>query len=103
MTKSITLNKYNDPGHGWYALPIGLITKLKLDLSMYSKVTCNRKGTVLFFEEDCEFKPIIEQLQKNNIKINIKEFHCNKQSKVRNFPVVERDYLYRFKNIIVPA
>lgn len=96
MTKSITVSKYNDPGHGWYALPLKVVQKLGLDLSMYPKVTCNRKATVLFFEEDCEFNPIKEQLKNRGIDLKVKSFHGNKQSKVRNYPVVTLEYFKSF-------
>lgn len=98
MIKTLTINKYNDPGHGWYALPLEIIKKLNIDLTMCETVICNRKASVIFFEEDCAFTPIYNQLIAKGIDLKVKSFHGNKQSKVRNYPVVDVPYLKRFKN-----
>lgn len=91
--KTLTINKYNDPGHGWFALPIKKIKSLNLDISQYTKLTINPMGTILFFEEDCEFNAILEQLKTKNIQLKVVSFNGNKQSKIRNYPLTSLDYI----------
>jgi hypothetical protein len=95
--KKITLQKLNDPGHGWYSVPLSLINKLKINLNAYEKITTNPKGTRVYFEEDCEYENIFSQIQNLGISIAIKDLHTNKQSKVRNYPVVTLDYLKQMR------
>ena len=98
--KKVTLRKYSDPGHGWYAVPVALIEKLSLDLTGFDRVITNRKGRAIFLEEDCEIEPIVIQLKNLGIEVNVKEFHCNKQSKVRNYPLIDPKHLLSFNNSV---
>ena len=98
--KKVTLKKYCDPGHGWYAVPVSLIEKLELDLSVYEKVITNKKGKAIFLEEDSEINPIVEQLRAKGIEVGVKDFHCNKQSKIRNYPVITPIHFLNHNNAI---
>lgn len=96
--KTLTINKYNDPGHGWFALPVKKNESLQLDMRKYEKLTTNPKGTIVFFEEDCEFNDIIDQLEKRNITLKVKSFHGNKQSKIRNYPFVRTEHILHMRD-----
>lgn len=88
MIKTIVINKLNDPGHGWYSVSLKDLKKLNITISsLYQKVIVNNKQTRIYLEEDCEYKLLFDLLESRKIKIKIKDFHTNKQSRVRNFNI----------------
>jgi hypothetical protein len=88
---TVQIQKFNDPGHGWFSLSLSEIKKLEQKTSfelsaLYESVVVNPKATRIYFEEDCEGSPFFSFLEQNNIKISLtKNYHGNKQSRIRGY------------------
>jgi hypothetical protein len=89
MMKRITLNVYNDPGHGWAKVSINTLKKLGLinQISHYSYINNNHA----YLEEDCDLGLLLDTLEKLNIKWQLKHHQANKTSKIRNYDYYSRD------------
>jgi len=83
MARSLTLNYYQDPGHGWARVPMRVLHALKIvgDISPYSY----RRNDYAYLEEDCDLSRLMTAAQAAGIVIRLKEFNCNKQSKIRSY------------------
>jgi hypothetical protein len=83
MARSLTLNFYQDPGHGWVRVSMGLLHGLKIaeDISAYSY----RREDYAYLEEDCDLSRLLTAAQAAGIEIKLREFHTNKQSKIRGY------------------
>jgi hypothetical protein len=83
MARSLTLNYYQDPGHGWVRVSVGLLHGLKIaeDISAYSY----RRNDYAYLEEDCDLSRLLTAAQAAGIEIKLKQFHTNKQSKIRGY------------------
>jgi len=83
MARSITLNFYADPGHGWARVSMGLLHGLKIaeDISSYSY----RRNDYAYLEEDCDFSRLVIAAKAADIDIKLRHFHTNKQSKIRSY------------------
>lgn len=83
MPRSITLKIYSDPGHGWVRVSMGLLYGLKIahEISPYSY----RREDYAYLEEDCDLSRLLTAAQAAGINIKLREFHTNKQSKIRGY------------------
>ena len=83
MARSLTLNYYQDPGHGWVRVSVGLLHGLKIaeDISAYSY----RREDYAYLEEDCDLSRLMAAAQAAGITIKLKQFHTNKTSKIRSY------------------
>ncbi len=83
MPRSLTLNFYQDPGHGWVRVSMGLLHGLKIahEISPYSY----RREDYAYLEEDCDLSRLLTAAQAAGINIKLREFHTNKQSKIRGY------------------
>jgi hypothetical protein len=83
MARSLTLNYYQDPGHGWVRVSMGLLHGLKIaeDITRYSY----RRGDYAYLEEDCDLGRLYQAADKAGITIKLREFHTNKRSKIRSY------------------
>jgi hypothetical protein len=83
MARSLTLNYYQDPGHGWVRVSVGLLHGLKIaeDISTYSY----RRNDYAYLEEDCDLSRLLTAAQAVGITIKLKQFHTNKNSKIRGY------------------
>jgi len=82
--KTLTLNYYQDSGHGWVKAKLSLLQKLNIvdQISPYSYL---RKDNV-YLEEDCDLSRLYEALDKAGITLKLKEFcACEKRSKIRSY------------------
>jgi hypothetical protein len=81
--KTITLPYYQDPGHGWVRVSIGLLHGLKIaeDISFYSY----RRDSYAYLEEDYDLGCLYQAADKAGITIKLREFYTNKRSKIRNY------------------
>ena len=82
--KTLTLNYYQDAGHGWVKAKFSLIQKLGIaeQISTYSYM---RKDSV-YLEEDCDLGRLYEALDKRGITLKLKEFNAReKRSKIRSY------------------
>ncbi len=82
MTK-ITLNFYCDPGHGWVKINKKWLSLLAIEdkISRYSYM---RKDYV-YLEEDNDLSTLYAAADKQGIKIVLKEYYTDKQSKIRSY------------------
>jgi hypothetical protein len=81
--KRMTLDYYQDPGHGW--VKVGLQTLVDLGIhdkiSSYSYVRLNHA----YLEEDCDLGLLFKVCDAKGIKITLRDHHTNKQSKIRSY------------------
>ena len=82
MTK-LTLNYYQDPGHGWAKIHKNWLELLGIadKISHYSYMRKN----YAYLEEDCDLGRLYAAADKAGIEIRLKEYHTNKQSKIRSY------------------
>ena len=82
--KTLTLNYYQDPGHGWVKVKLSLLQRLGIaeQISTYSYM---RKDNV-YLEEDCDLGQLYNALDKAGITLKLREFIAReKQSKIRSY------------------
>lgn len=86
--RKLTLNIYSDPGHAWCKVS----RKLLVDLGISDQITTysyQRKDSV-YLEEDCDLGTLIGALKDKGVAVKFKEFHTNKQSKIRSYSHYKR-------------
>ena len=84
MSKTITLQMFSDPGHGWVRFPKARLVKLGIadKISTYSY----QNGANAFLEEDCDLTVLVNALKAAGYEdIKFKEGWTNRRSKIRNF------------------
>ena len=82
--KTLTLNYYQDPGHGWVKVKLSLLQKLGIidQISTYSYM---RKDNV-YLEEDCDLSRLYEALDKAGTSLKLKSYVAReKRSKIRSY------------------
>lgn len=82
--KTITLQFFSDPGHGWVRFPKARLVKLGIanKISSYSY----QRGANAFLEEDCDVTTLVNALRaRGYTDIKFKGGSTNKQSKIRNY------------------
>lgn len=81
--KTMTLNYYQDPGHGWVKVGLKTLTALGIHdkITRYSYV---RKEHA-YLEEDCDLELFFKTCDAKGIKIILRDHHTNKQSKIRSY------------------
>lgn len=82
--KTITLQMFSDPGHGWVRFPKKRLIKLGIadKISTYSY----QNGQNAFLEEDCDLTVLVNALKAAGYEdIKFKEGWTNRRSKIRNF------------------
>jgi hypothetical protein len=78
------LNFYEDPGHGWLAVPLPLLERLGLldSISPYSYM----RGLLAHLEEDCDASLFIKAAREAGIVLTFREHNCpHKYSRIRNY------------------
>ena len=76
---------YNDPGHGWLAVPKGLLEGLGIAGSISPWSYVGPDGTV-YLEEDCDAPKALAALQSIGVKPAISDRITNGQSFIRSQP-----------------
>ena len=81
--RSLTIPYYQDPGHGWVRVSIGLLHGLKIaqDISPFSY----RRESYAYLEEDCDLARLMAACAAAGINLKLKQFHTNKTSKIRSY------------------
>lgn len=79
----LSLNYYQDPGHGWVKVPIKTLVRLNIahKISNYSYM----RGLYAYLEEDCDLGTLFTAADSIGLKITLKDYHTNKQSKIRSY------------------
>ena len=83
MARSLTLNFYQDPGHGWVRVPLQLLEDLGIaeQISSYSYM----RGAYAYLEEDCDLSRLLGAAQAAGLTVKLREFHTNNQSRIRGY------------------
>jgi hypothetical protein len=81
--KTLTLPYYQDPGHGWVRVSVGLLHGLKIAhlITPYSY----RRGDHAYLEEDGDLSQLLTAAAAAGITVKLKQHHTNKQSKIRSY------------------
>ena len=81
--RSLTLPYYQDPGHGWVRVSVGLLHGLKIAhlITPYSY----RRGDHAYLEEDGDLSQLLTAAAAAGITIKLKQHHTNKTSKIRGY------------------
>ena len=77
------LNIYSDPGHAWCKVPRSLLVKYNIegDITSFSY----QRGDYVYLEEDCDLSLLLSTLRACGVSVEFREFHTNKQSKIRSY------------------
>ena len=84
MTKSLTLNFYQDPGHAWAKIAIKKLHDLGIaeQISQYSYM----RGQYAYLEEDCDLGLLFKTCSAAGINLKLKSFVCRERSsKIRSY------------------
>jgi hypothetical protein len=83
MPKQITVQIFEDPGHGWARVPRQRLQRLGIAdrISTYSY----QNGPNAFLEEDCDLGVLITALKEKGYNIRFRTHHTNRSSKIRSF------------------
>jgi hypothetical protein len=81
--KTMTLDYYQDPGHGWVKIPLSKLKALGIDQEIsYFSYT---RGLHAYLEEDCDLNRLYQACDKQGIVIKLREHIADKSSKIRNY------------------
>lgn len=83
---ALRLDYFQDPGHGWLAVPVSLLRSLGIaaQVSRYSYIS--RDGLTAYLEEDCDAHRFMDAMQGRPIAIECTPRHSNGESFVRRLP-----------------
>jgi hypothetical protein len=83
MNKSIKLNFYSDPGHGWVKILKSRLVELGIadSISSYSY----ERGDWAYLEEDCDYSRLHNAFLKVGVAMELRHFNANKYSKIRSY------------------
>lgn len=85
--KTITLNFFEDPGHGWVKVKKELLSKLGIEKKISG---CSyMRGDFVYLEEDCDASLLVEKLKEAGYVIKTKSSISDKSSKIRNYDTYE--------------
>ena len=81
--KSLTLNYYQDPSHGWVRIDLQKLIDLGIHdkISNYSYVRKNHA----YLEEDNDLATLYKACDNNGIGLVLRDHHTNKSSKIRSY------------------
>lgn len=82
-TKQLTLDFYQDPGHGWVKCKLALLQRLGIEshISTYSY----QRGDNVYLEEDCDLSLLYKACDNHGITLKLREHVANKSSKIRSY------------------
>jgi hypothetical protein len=81
--KTMTLNYYQDSGHGWVKIRLDKLKALGIDKDIsYFSYT---RGSHAYLEEDCDLSRLYKACEDKGIVLKLREHHSNRDSKIRNY------------------
>jgi hypothetical protein len=82
---------YQDPGHGWIAVPSGALALAGLTKNDFTSCSYqSKKGTMLYLEEDCDATTFVQAFEVTfGFKPYFIEQHSNKRHWIRSLPQLE--------------
>ena len=77
------LNFYEDPEHGWLAVPLPLLDRLGLldQITPYSYM----RGMLAHLEEDCDYSLFWAAAQRAGLNLKIRTMRTDQCSRIRNY------------------
>ena len=83
--KTLKLNYFTDPGHGWVSVKRKTLIDLGIEnhISTYSYM----RGNSAYLEEDCDLGLLYRACDSMGIDINLTTKHTNKRSPIRSYAV----------------
>ena len=77
------LDFYEDPGHGWLAVPLEVLDMLGLidQISPYSYM----RGGLAHLEEDCDFSLFCRAMNDRALFFTLRHRHTDNRSRIRNY------------------
>lgn len=86
MINNRSFNYYSDPGHGWIAVKIKVLSELGLSPSDFTGYSYLR-GKTIYLEEDDDASKFIETwVKKFGDRPNIVRKYTNNNSPIRSYP-----------------
>ena len=79
---------FQDPGHGWFQVPISLVQQLKLTPSLYSYY--DRAEDFIYLEEDCDAPKFDTAMKAAGLNYYLVDVHLNEESRIRDLPAYKR-------------
>jgi hypothetical protein len=79
----MTLDFYQDPGHGWVKIKLDKLKALGIDKDI-SYFSYTRKDYA-YLEEDCDLSKLVKACNDKGIVLKFREHNSNKDSKIRNY------------------
>lgn len=76
------LTYFQDPGHGWVAVPLSVLSDWGINPSGYSY----RDAGFGYLEEDCDAALFMRAAQARGVAVELTERHSNGDSFIRNLP-----------------
>lgn len=88
--RTLTLNYYQDPAHGWVKIKRDKLIVLCIEhlISSYSY----QRDDYVYLEEDNDLARLFKACDELQIQVKLKDYHTNKSSKIRSYD--------RFKSIV---
>jgi hypothetical protein len=81
--KTMTLNYYQDSGHGWVKIHLDKLKTLGIDKDI-SYFSYTRKSYA-YLEEDCDLSKLYKACEDKGIILKLREYHSDRDSKIRNY------------------
>lgn len=78
------VRKYDDPGHGWLAVPIQWLRQFGIE-SQVSEFSY-RRGSTAYLEEDCDAPLFRKTAEEHGFRLFVDYRHTNDSSPIRSYP-----------------
>jgi len=81
--KTLTLDFYQDPGHGWAKISLAKLKALGIekDISYFSYT----RGLYAYLEEDCDLARLYKACDDQGIILKLRDHIADRNSKIRNY------------------
>ena len=90
----MTLDFYQDPGHGWVKIHLDKLKALGIDKDIsYFSYT---RGAYAYLEEDCDLARLSKACEDQGIILKLRDHIADRDSKIRNY----QSYYYGNPNLI---
>lgn len=100
LPKTLKLNSYSDPGHGWIKVKRSLLQSLGIadKITRYSF----QRGQWVYLEEDCDASTFMDACKAMGIEVSFSHKCGNRQSRIRQYDRYCFDLIdAAYKNLII--
>ncbi len=84
MLTPVKVIYHQDSEHGWFAVPLGMLSSLGIDTSRYSYV--DHASSTVYLEEDCDATAFVQACEREDIVLDIEERHIDGDHWIRSLP-----------------